>query len=145
MAAADFDLKDVVRQTRSQTSGRVEYVVRVDFSEVNDGAGLAAGESVDVFDLPDGYVHDLLVPICRTPQGAASTMDIGDEDDADGFGDGVSMNAAANSRADIAFTEEYLNGEYFQGGTTVRCTTPGGAATVDTAVYDFVFSGFLIA
>lgn len=146
MAVADFDLTGSIRQTRSQTSRAVEYEVEVDFSseDLNDGNGLAATKSVDVFDLPAGYVHDYVVPIPTTLEGEAATLDIGDEDDADGFGDGVDLNGTANKRADLTWSEAYLNGEYFPDGTTVRLTCPAGANTIDVAKVRLIFKGFII-
>lgn len=146
MAAADFDLTGVLRQTRAQTSRAVEYEVEVDFAsdDLNSGNGLAAGKSVDVFDLPDGYVHDYLVPIVETPEGEAATLDVGDENDADGFGDGIDMNVSANTRSDLTFSEAYLNGEYFPDGTTVRLTNPAGGNTLNVGKARLIFRGLLV-
>ncbi len=142
MAAATFDIKDQVGRNRKQTTRRVEWTKQLDFSTLGDGTGLAADESAEFFEFPAGFVHEDTVPILRTAEGVAATVDIGTEADPDGLLDGGDVNGSANARVAAAGTEA-LAGSYFHTATAVRVTVPTGGATVDDAVLDVTFTGYM--
>jgi hypothetical protein len=143
MAAATFDATNQIPQGHQQHSRRVEYHYRVDFNTHGDGTGLAATESMAIGMLPAGYVHERLDPVLRTAEGTAATLDVGTEADVDCFGDGLNMNGTANARIALAGTEAATPGTYHHTATEIRVLTPSGAATLDDAIVDLTFVGYL--
>lgn len=143
MAAATFSALNQIPQGRQQATRRVEYHYRVDFNVHGDGTGLASTESMAIGELPAGYVHERLDAVLRTAEGTAATLDVGTEADADGFLDGGSMNGTANARVAMAGTEAFSAGTYFHTATEIRVTCPSGGATLDDAIADLCFVGYL--
>lgn len=140
----DFDVKDLVGKNRQQTARRVEWTKRLDFSELPDGTGLAAEETMAFMTLPAGYVHERCDPVLRTAEGEAATLDIGTEADPDGFVDGGNVNGNANEAVALAGTEALKAGTYFHTDTDVIIGPPAAAATVNVAVLDVTFVGYMI-
>lgn len=143
MAAATFVVKNQVPQGRAQLPRRVEFHYRLDFSVLGDGTGLAATEDAEFADLPAGYVHERLDAVLRTAQGVAATVDIGSEATPNGFLDGGNVNGNANAAVALAGTEAFAPGTYFHVNTPVRAACPAAAATLDAAVLDVTFVGYL--
>lgn len=144
MVAALFDTKNQVNQGRQQLTRRVELHYRLDFNTLGDGTGLAATEDAEFAVLPAGYVHERLDPVLRTAEGVAATLDIGTEADPDGFGDGLNVNGTPNARVALAGTEAFAPGTYFHTNTPVRATCPTAAATLDDAILDLTFVGYMV-
>lgn len=143
MAAATFDVTNQVEQGRSQTTRRVELHYHLDFSTLGDGTGLAAGEDAEFADLPAGYVHERLDAVLRTAEGEAATIDIGTEADADCFMDGGNVNGTPNAKIALAGTEAAGAGTYYHTTTPVRVMCPAAANTVNVAVVDVTFIGYM--
>lgn len=144
MATYDLTtLPSIVVQNTNLVSRRVELRYHVDFSLINSGSGLAATESALVAYIPAGFVYEDLIPILRTAEGVAATLDIGISTDVDGFLDGGNMNGTANATVAKAGTETIARGTYFHAATGLEVLTPAAAATLDGAVLDIVLVGFL--
>jgi hypothetical protein len=142
MAAATFNIKDQVPQGRQQNSRRVELHYHLDFNTLGDGTGLATTESAEFADLPAGFVYERHDSILRTAEGTAATADFGTEADTDGFNDGADMNGTPNAFVARAGTESIVAGTYFHTTTPVRVTA--GAATLDDAIIDVTFVGYMV-
>jgi len=144
MAAPTFDATDQVAQGRQQTSRRVELHYHIDFNTIGDGTGLVAAETAGFGTLPAGYVHERLDAVLRTAEGGAATLDVGTEADPDGFLDGGDVNGTPNAKIALAGTEALGAGTYFHANTPVRLGPPAAAATLDDAIADLTFVGYLI-
>jgi len=143
MAAATFDITKQVAQGRQQTGRRVELNYKLPFATLGDATGLVAGEDAEFATLPAGYVHERLDSVIRTAEGEVATVDIGTEADDNGFLDGGNINGAANSSIALAGTEAFAPGTYFHTNTPVRVKTPAAAATLNVAVLDVTFVGYM--
>lgn len=144
MAAATFDITNQVNQGRNQSARRVELHYRLDFNTLGDGTGLAAGEDAEFGSLPAGYVHERLDAILRTAEGVAATVDIGTAADPDCFMDGGNANGNANAKIALAGTEAAGAGTYHHANTPVRAMCPAAAATLDDAIIDVTFVGYMV-
>lgn len=142
MAVATFNIRSKVfppGKAVQQTSRRVEYCKRIDFSK----QALAAGEDAAFITVPAGFVLDRVDPILRVAEGETATMHIGSEANDDAYAVSVNMNGTPNARATIGSPSDGP-GTYFHTDTEIRVKTPGGANTLNVAVVDIVISGYLI-
>ncbi len=145
MAAATFDIKQQINGlVQPQHSRRRELRWTLDFNTLGDGTGLAATESADFGVIPKGFIYEDCIPILRTAEGTAATLDLGIETDVDGFVDGGNMNGTPNATVAKAGSESIVRGTYFHNDTPIRATCPSGAATLDDAILDVVLIGFMI-
>ena len=142
MATFDLTTTDVLQNTNLSTR-RQERRYRVDFSTMGDGTGLAATETATLCTLPSGWVHEQCDVILRTAEGEAATLDIGISGDTDGFLDGGSLNGTANALVTKAGTETLLPGKYFHTATDVELLCPAAANTINVAVIDVTFVGYM--
>jgi len=143
LAAATFDIKNIVNQGRQQESRRVEYHYTIDFTKINAGAGLAATQDAEFGILPAGYVHERLDAVLRTAEGEASTLHVGVEADPDGFGVAIPMNGTINAKAAVG-APAFTGGEYFHVNTPIRAQTPAAAATLNVGKIDLTFAGYQV-
>lgn len=133
------DLRSVIPQNKSQSSRRVEWTVRYSFASYS----LAASAQNTIFTLPKGYVHERLDPVLRTAEGAAGNFDVGIAGDLDGFLDGGNANGSANAKIALAGTESLTPGTYFHVDTPVIVNIAAAQATLDAAVVDLTFVGYM--
>lgn len=143
LAAATFNAREQIPQGRQQQTRRVEFHWRVDYSKHGDGTGLAAGEDMEIGVLPAGYVHERLDAVLRTAEGEAATQHVGIEADDDGFGVSLNVNGTPNAKISVG-SPAFVAGEYLHTNTTVRVKTPAATNTVNVAVVDYTFVGYLI-
>mgnify|MGYP001189054519 CR=1 FL=1 len=136
---ASYDVRDLVGRNRQQTSRRVEWTVRYSFAQ----RSLAALDQATFFTLPQGYVHERLDIVSRTPEGAAGNFDVGIAGDLAGFADGVNANVAANTGVPLAGTESLKPGSYFHVDTPVIMNVAATQPTLDAAVVDLTFVGYM--
>ena len=134
------DLRNVIPQNKQQSSRRVEWTVRYSFASYS----LAASGQNTIFTLPKGYMHERLVAVLRTAEGGAGNFDVGITGDLDGFLDGGDANGTANARIALAGTESLTPGTYFHTDTPVIINIASAQPTLDAAVVDLVFAGFMI-
>ncbi|HEX2796912.1 MAG TPA: hypothetical protein VHN38_07480 [Immundisolibacter sp.] len=133
------DLRNVIPQNKQQSSRRVEWTVRYSFAQYS----LAASGQNTIFTLPKGYVHERCDPVGRVPEGAAGTFDLGIAGDLDGFVDGGNANGTANAKIALAGTESLTPGTYFHTDTPVIINIAAGQPTLDAAVLDLTFVGYM--
>lgn len=143
MAAAAFDIQSVVGKNVSQSSRRVELKKRVDFSKINAGAGLAAGEDAAFMTTPKGFVYERCDSVQKTPEGAAGTVDIGTAAASNGMLDGGDANSTADTTIALAGTESIKAGTLMS-ETEVRVAIAAAQPTLDTAIIDITLVGYLI-
>ena len=169
MAAATFDITKQVSQQRKQSTRRVEFPYHLDFNTLGDGTGLAQNEDAVFASLPAGYVHERLDAILRTAEGAATTLDVGSEATPTLFANALNMNGTPNAKiqleaittadADATFGQpeadlvnEIKNdtnrlraaeATYLHASTPVRVRNPG-ATTIDDAILDLTFVGYMV-
>jgi hypothetical protein len=133
------DLRNVIPQNKQQSSRRVEWTVRYSFASYS----LAATEANTIFTLPKGYVHERCDPVLRTAEGAAGNFDLGITGDLDGFVDGGNANGTANAKVALAGTESLTPGTYFHTDTPVIINIASAQPTLDAAVLDLTFVGYM--
>jgi hypothetical protein len=136
---ASYDVRDLVGKNRQQSSRRVEWTARYSFAQ----RSLVALDQATFFTLPKGYVHERMDIVSRTPEGAAGNFDVGIAGDLDGFADGVDANVAANTRVALAGTESLTAGRYFHVDTPVIINVASAQPTLDAAVVDLTFVGYM--
>ena len=144
MAAATHNAKAQIPQGRQQGTRRVELHYHIDFNTIGDGTGLVAGEDAEIGDLPAGFVHERLDSILRTAEGTAATVDVGTEADPDCFLDGGNANGTPNAKIALAGTEAATPGTYYHTTTPIRVMCPAAAATLDDAILDLTFVGYMV-
>lgn len=136
-----FDMQSIVGKNRPQTTRRVEIPFRLDFSEINGGAGLAATEDAAVLTTPKGFVYEGSDFFLVAAEGAAGTLDIGITGDVDGLLDGGNMNGTPGARIAKAGTESLAVGTYLS-ETEIAVLVPAGQPTLDAAVLYGVIRGY---
>lgn len=137
----DFDIKKQVGQNRKQTTRRVEWPVRVDFSKINGGAGLTDGDTAAIFTLKAGYVHEYLDCIIRKQQTGAGDreVNVGVPGALTKLATEIDLSAAVNT------LDSSTNGDYFPENTDVVLSVPAQGGDLDEAVVDLVFVGYMIS
>jgi hypothetical protein len=143
MAAATYDIQNIVGKNRPQSSRRCEIPLRIDFSDINGGSGLAAGESVAVGETPKGFVYQGCDGFLVGAEGAAGNFDFGTEADVDGMLDGGNANGTAGAAIAKAGTESQAAGSYLS-ETELRVSVAAAQPTLDAAVAYLVVHGYII-
>lgn len=143
MAVATYDIQDTVGRNRPQSSRRVEIPFVVDFSQINSGAGLVAGEDAAFGKTPKGFVYEDHNAFLLTAEGAAGNIDVGTEGDPDGLLDGGDVNSAAPGAIAKAGTES-INAGRLMSETELRVSIAAAQPTIDTAIVKLVMIGYII-
>jgi len=137
-----YDIRDSVGRNRSQFTKRVEITKVIDFSTINGGVGLAAGETADFLETPKGFVLEDIHPRSVTPQGAASQVNIGTDAITDGLLAAADANLAAGTVIAPTGGESYVPGDLL-GETLIHVGVPAAQPTLDTAVIEVTLLGYI--
>lgn len=141
MAAATYNIRSLVvpsGKNRQQMARRVEIHKRVDFSK----RAVAANEDAAFVDLPAGFVYERLDAILRTAEGETATLNVGVEGTIQAFAAAMNINGTPNTRMALG-SPGYAAGQYFHTDTEVRVNVPNAANTVNVAIVDFIFVGYM--
>lgn len=141
MAAATFNIRSKVfppGKARNQTTRRVEFHKRIDFSK----QALAASEDAAFLDIPAGFIYERIDVILRVAEGETATLNIGVEGTIQAFVAACNVNTTLNTRLAIG-SPGYAAGQYFHTDTEMRVNTPAAANTINVAVIDVYLVGYM--
>ncbi len=141
MAAATYNIRSKVfppGKARQQTTRRVEFFKRIDFSK----QAMAANEDAAFLDLPAGYVHERVDVILRVAEGETATLNIGVEGTIQAFVAACNVNSTPNTNLSIG-SPGFAAGKYLHTDTEVRVNVPAAANTLNVAIVDIVFVGYM--
>lgn len=142
--AATYDISANIGPAREQTDRGVAWKYVVDFSTINSGSGLAAGESCKIADLPAGFLLQDAHVVLRTAEGATGTVDVGDEDDPDAILDGGNANGTVNALIAKGGSEAYGAGHYFHATKELWVAIAAAQPTLDAAVVQIILRGVMM-
>ena len=107
--------------------------------------GFAAADTLTVFQVPAGFLGLLGGMDVLTAEGAVSTADLGDEDQAAGYLDDVDLNAVGSEITAVAdaFGADNVMGKVYDADQNIQILF--NSADTETAIFDVFLVGMLVA